>query len=167
MAGLIYEFIDELKQEKAVYEKLIEFADAKRGLIIKGDTENIASLNEQEEKVVMALKALEKRRTQLMSDIAMILNLKGAAVTITQIEEAVKSQPEEAAALGKIKVELVDVLRKLKILNDENAVLIDNSLEYAQFSINVIQSTMGGQPMTANYGGNEEKRNDSFFDAKQ
>lgn len=163
---MIYEFIDGLKAENELYNSLVNLAADKRSHIVKGSIEDINNINAKEEELVLKLKGIERKRNVLMADIASVLGVKTDEITVSKIIEALKGQPEEARALEDVRTELQSSLKHLKDINDENIVLINQSLEYAQFSINVMQAQLGSEPMTANYGGMESK-GQSFFDAKQ
>ncbi|MDE6181655.1 MAG: flagellar protein FlgN, partial [Eubacteriales bacterium] len=94
-----------------------------------------------------------------------VLNKK--TITISDIIESLKGQEEEKM-LSKIKEKAEDVLPKLKILNDQNQELLQMSMDYIDYSMNLIRGGAMGMPTYYDSTGNEINTSDKkMFDAKQ
>ena len=87
MASLVDELLDDLNRENAEYEKLIETADQKRQMIIKGETEELEEITAKEEQLGNNLKAMEGKRIQILKDMAVVMGHDGEQITVTQIIE--------------------------------------------------------------------------------
>ena len=166
MAGMIYDFIETLKLETEEYRKLAEVGSIKSGHLVKGSLKELSDINIVETHIVSKLRSLEKKRDELLNDISDVLNIDKNEATVTKVEQALMGQPDEAKALRDAKVKLTEALRELDIINRTNTDLINQSIEYANYSLNMLQSAMGDAPMTADYGANAEHRKNSVFDKK-
>jgi flagellar biosynthesis/type III secretory pathway chaperone len=164
---MIYEFIDVLNQETEQYLKLIEVGGLKSGHLIKGNLKELGDINTIEGHIVSKVKPLERKRNELMDDIAAVLNLNKDTVTVTLIEGALEGQSEEANNLHKARIRLKAALDELNAINETNKGLVEQSLEYANFSINMLQTAFGHAPLTAGYGSDGEHRGNSVFDSKK
>ena len=74
MASLIDELIDVLDKEEREYQDLILLSQEKTPVIVKGDLEKLQRITEAEQIVIGKINKLEKRRTEVVKDIALVLN---------------------------------------------------------------------------------------------
>lgn len=150
MASLIEELIDVLEQECVIYEDLYKVSDTKTQAIVKGDIENLQKITENEQNVIEKVLVLEKRRENIVNNIAVVLNQRTKAMTIADIVRVMENQPEFQKPLSKLHHRLRTIVMKLQQVNGQNRELLENSLEMTEFSINILQ-TAGQAPETANY----------------
>ena len=170
MAGIIYELIDLLEEQKECYEGLNELAVYKEQAIVDKHIELLEKVTITEEQFMGRLTNLDKKRGTLMDDISLVTGMSPKEVTITAIASKLKNQEEISSRLinlrDSIKQEL-DVLKKQSELNKE---LISQSLEFVNFMVNAVGGIKGGS-LGANYqkNGNKEetKGGQSTFDYKQ
>ena len=88
-------------------------------------------------------------------------------MSLKDIIETIKGQEGEKE-LTSLREKLLDILPKLKALNDQNQELIKLSMEYIDFSMNVIRSSSSSTPTYYDFSGNEINASDrKMFDAKQ
>lgn len=170
MASLIDTLIDVLDKENTEYETLLELSMEKTGIIVEG---NVKALNEmvvREQQVVERITALEKKRTETTNDIAMVLNRKPDTLTLEHLAELLAGQETESTALRRIHDKLKTTLGNMVRVNESNKQLLQESIDMADFEINIMQS-MRQAPATANYS-DSGYTGESFgasgsFDAKQ
>ena len=168
MASLIDTLIDVLDKENTEYETLLELSMEKTGIIVEG---NVTALNEmivREQQVVERITALE--RTETTNDIAMVLNRKPDTLTLEHLAELLAGQETESTALRRIHDKLKTTLGNMVRVNESNKQLLQESIDMADFEINIMQS-MRQAPATANYS-DSGYTGESFgalgsFDAKQ
>lgn len=170
MASIIEELISVLEAETGCYDQLLTMANNKKDVIIQGNVPSLQEITEKEQEVAGRLVRLERKREESLKDICIVTNKKPAEMTITKIIEILNGQEKEQNQLKKISSKLATQLTDLKKINDLNQQLLQQSLDYIDFTMNAIQSSRSN-PMGNQYQakGNTydayTKRN--FFDAKQ
>ncbi len=85
MASLIEELITVLKEEDKKYKELVELANQKTPVIVKGDLDGLRVITAKEQDYIEGLNHLEKRRIDVVKDIALVLNKKEEDLTIKAI----------------------------------------------------------------------------------
>ena len=138
MASLIEELIQVMEQECEIYEALDQVSDRKTETIVKGDIEALQKITEHEQNVVDDILILEKKRQNIVNNIAVVLNQNPKTMTIADIVRIMEKQPEFTVVL------------RLQQTNAHDRELLENALEMTEFNINVLQ-TAGQAPETANY----------------
>ena len=170
MASIIEVLMDVIEQEIQVHEALLDTATKKTSIIIKGNLTELSQITEIEQNQVEQLSSVERKREESMYDICMVLGKKPGTVKFSDLIELMESQPEVQERLKGQYKQLKKVVYELKDRNEHNRNLIKDSLEMAEFSINLLQNTQT-VPDTANYtkgACNVESRgmDRSLFDTK-
>lgn len=169
MAGLIYQLIENLNNEISVFREILETSKREKEEIVKGDLDLINKSVKKLEELSSRAKRLESSRTELISDVALVLNKNKDTITISEIIESIKNQPEEHNSLSSAVSKINELLIEVKEVNEINKSLISQSLEYINYSVNVLQSTFIDNPVNYtkedSYPGGQQ--NKSFFDTKQ
>ena len=155
MASLMENLIEVLNNESQEYDQLLELSTKKTPVLVAGNLEELARITDEEQLVVSRITHLE-RKTLLLPDLIEIL----------------AQRPEEQQKLAKVHDRLRTVVYEVKRVNDQNRILIQNSLEMIDYDLNMLQS-MKSAPETANYNrgayntGAQMGVETSAFDAKQ
>lgn len=139
MAGMINQLIDILTQQTTRCEELLGLAKEKKDAIIKNEIEELTKITNLENMVISQNNRLERQRNSLAGDIAEVLGKRGQQMDVSALLEAIAGQAEEAE-LRETGERLRNVLRELKEANDLNNVLIQSSLEYVEYSLNLIRT---------------------------
>lgn len=150
MASLMENLIETLEKENDEYILLIELSKEKTPIIIKGDLPALSDITEREQAVVARIQNLEKKRIQVMKDIAEVTNHRGEELKLTDLIKMMESRPKERDALTNVHDNLRTTLSGMKKINEQNRELIKNSLEMVEFEMNLVQS-MRRAPETADY----------------
>ncbi len=153
MASLIEEFIRTLEKENSEYEELLEISSRKTPIIVKGDVEALAKITDEEQLVVDRIAASEKRRTELLSDIATVLNKDVHTLRIPRLIELLERQKPERDALAAIHEKLKVTAENMKVVNERNRSLIELSLDMVRFDMNLLQASKQS-PQTGDYNKN-------------
>lgn len=164
MAGMIDDFIMLLKRQAEDFSDLASLSAEKKDAIINNDIEHLQKITDLENTLVGRNQKTERRRMELLNDIAMVLNEKADTMTLSRLSELMENQPGHAE-LVEAAGELRNAAEKLKALNEQNRQLIEHSLEYVDFSMNLVRSM--SQPAYYTSNGNEMSGGNPFFDAKQ
>ena len=165
MSGLVYELMDTLDKQIVHFDELIALSTEKKDLIVNNDTSRLAAVTSAENAAVTKIQKLDKGRSAIMGDIANVLG-QSSDITLTKLTELLKGQPEyeRIFSLSELTRER---LEKLKALNDQNKILVDSSLEYINFTINAIRTSVLPEQAIYSPEGEELGTRQSFFDAKQ
>lgn len=161
---LIGTLIDILKKETDLYEDILKLSKNKTDLIVEGKISELESITSLEQSMILKLGKLEEEREKLVEQIALQLHVKASDITITNLEE--RFSGEQAEELNGCRNTLAKLVNELNTANELNSKLIRNSLDYIDFSINLL--TNAGS--TGNNYGNSGQSNDlkkrNFFDVK-
>lgn len=170
MASLMEELLTTMNSEQTLYQQLSEMALEKKEIIIHGQVDLLDAISVKEQGVADNLKQLEKRRHNLLISIADVTGLNKDDVTVTKIIEKLSGRPEDQQALTSARDSLVEIASKMQFLNDQNQILLQQSLELVDFDLTLMKS-MRQAPVTANYNRNAMDTGtvlpSSGFDAKQ
>ena len=172
MACLMENLIDILNKESDSYDGLLETSRKKTAIIVKGDLEALSQLTEEEQTKTDKILNLEKKRIEVMKDMANVLNMDVNTLKLTKLVDVLSSRPEEqkalAAAIDRIKASALAVQQ----VNKQNSELLKNSIEMVEFELGLLQA-MKQAPETANYSRGAYNTGDTMgvsrkgFDAKQ
>lgn len=172
MASLMENLMDLLEQENSEYEKLLELSMNKTPVIIEGNIETLEKITDDENVIVSKVNSLDKRREQVMKDIAAVLNKDVQSLKLTQLIAMLSERPQEQKRLAAIHTKLKITTDQLIKVNEHNRDLITRSLEMVQYNMNVVKS-MKAAPETANYtrgaynAGSTIGSSQNSFNAKQ
>lgn len=164
--------LEVLEKETFEYQLLMELSQKKTPIIIEGDLPQLAAITDEEQSVVSRISTLEKKREEVVSDIADVINKDVKILKIVDIIHALGKKPQEQQKLAKVHDELKTVVKQMVTLNEHNRSLIANSLEIVEFELNLVQA-MTTAPQTADYNkgaystGNIMGGQRGVFDAKQ
>lgn len=150
MASLIENLIEVLDKESSEYEVLLGLSMKKTPIIIKGDLEELQKITDEEQLVVSRIGGLEKTRTQVMKDIANVMNRDVTQLKLTNLIQMLASRPAESGKLAELHDRLKNVTANMQRVNEQNRQLIENALEMVEFDMNLLQSVKTA-PETANY----------------
>lgn len=172
MASLMENLITVLENEISEYEILVGLSTKKTPVIITGDLEALQQITDEEQIVVGRIQHLEKKREEVIGDIANVINKDVDDLKLVNLIEMLRDRPQESGRLMMVHDNLKSVVHQMERINEQNRELIKNALEMVEFDMNVIQS-LKAAPATANYNkgayasGDAIGVNEGRFDAKQ
>ncbi len=140
MASLYEELVSNLKQQIEYYDELLQISTEKTKVIVANDIESLSKINTVENMLVVRLEKLDKKNREVISDIIMVTGKKVDKLTVKGISTLLSK--DEGAVLNKLADELVDVATRMKEVNDKNKILVDTSIEYSDFSMNVYRELL-------------------------
>ncbi len=140
MASLYEELVSNLKQQIEYYDELLQISSEKTKVIVANDIESLSKINTVENMLVVRLEKLDKKNREVISDIIMVTGKKVDKLTVKAIATVLSN--DEGAELVKLADELVDVATRMKEVNEKNKVLVDTSIEYSDFSLNVYRELL-------------------------
>lgn len=169
MAGIIYDLEEILQEQKLCYEGLYTLATYKTEAVTNKNLELLQQIVDKEEEFIGRMNYLEKRREAMLKDIALVTRLPYKEMTVTDLVRKMGEDKPISQNLLKVRKEILDLIEQLKVQNEMNKQLIEQSLEYVNFTVNAIQTTQLSQaPVGYSKLGQEQMIDTrSFFDSKQ
>lgn len=120
------------------YRALFTIADQKREAIIANQIEEVNKLSLQETKMLKPVPDMEKEVRQMLTAIQRELGFRPKLkMSLTELIKLLVD-PEQKKTLTEVSEELVSISSKLKSVNELNYQLIQQSLEYVNFSLDVL-----------------------------
>lgn len=170
MASLVDELINVLYKEEKLYTALLDCAERKTQILVKGDIPELEKLTAEEQEKSDKLLSLANKQVQLLNDIKTVLGKKEEKLTVTTLIGFLGSQPQVQKKLTTAKDNLIDSANKLHMKNQQNEILLRQAIELTEFDITLFKSIRQA-PETANYDKNAYNTGtllgSSGFDAKQ
>lgn len=135
-----------LDYEDKLYNQLYTIAESKTEMIINGDIENLQAAVGKEQRLVGDLNKLRDAREQIVEQIGKKTGRNPGEIVVRDILE--KLPETQAGRLSGVSNRLKETVRKLKAKNDLNQKLLQNALEYIDFSLNLLTEP----PQVPQYG---------------
>ncbi len=161
-----------LQQECVEYNGLLEISRRKTPIIVAGDLEQLEIITDEEQEWVGRITHLEKKRVEVIADIANVLNKDVTTMKLRDLVQILSARPAEQKLLADACDGLQDAVYQVREVNEQNRELIQRSLELVEFDMNLLQS-MKTAPQTANYNRGASSAGETMgiavpgFDAKQ
>lgn len=155
---------DVLSEETRVYEKILQLSMEKKDVVIEGKVSELEKITKVEQSLVVKLGKLEILRESCIEEIADQLNVKSSELTISELSKHLNEENSKKVIECKNKLE--NILTELKEINQLNSRLIKNSLDYIDFSLNILSTVT---ETNNNYDNNGEVNGGSkrtFMDIK-
>ena len=167
MAGMMDQLVEILTEQSERYEELLGLSLEKRDVIIVNDIENLQKINHLENLVISQNQKLEKKRLALVADMAIVLNQKEEDLTLSRIIELMEGK-EEQEALVTARDRIKSILDELKEVNHQNGQLVNNALEYIEYSTNLLRTSIGQQAPTYGPGSDDQYTDETgYIDTKK
>ncbi|OON99219.1 MAG: hypothetical protein ATN35_00225 [Epulopiscium sp. Nele67-Bin004] len=141
MAGVVNELIEVLSNQKECYEGLYTLSTYKAKAIVEKDIDFLKEVIEREEQFVGRVSLLERKRDSLFKDIAMLTGLDYKHLTVTKLVDKMGHQLDVSKELISLRESLIIEIEKVRKHNEHVKELIEQSLEFVEFTLNAIQTT--------------------------
>lgn len=163
-SSLIKQLTQILNQENEIYDTLAKLSNNKTQIIVEGKVQDLDSIVKIEQSLVIKISKLEQQREQIVESMCTQLGIKPEEVTLTEILKLASN--DECVELKVCQEKMKTTLNGLKEKNEINSKLIKNSLEYIDFSLNMLTSigTINNNYESTGETGDSKKR--SIFDVK-
>lgn len=136
--GQAKNIIEILKKEHSYYKDLLELSNKKKSIVVEGKVAELDKIVRVEQNMIFDLGQLEKQREKELQSLCQALKLDGRA-TITELS---KLLPEHLAKqLGEVQNDMKETIANLQNVNNVNGELIQQSLEYIEYTVNMITSS--------------------------
>ena len=150
MASLMENLIVILDETYEAYEQLLALSLKKTPVIVSENLEELARITDEEQLVVSRINSLDKKRDEVMKDMAVVLNKDVANFKLKKLIQMMAKRPEEQRALAESYDKLERTAKQVARVNEQNRELIQSALEMVQFNMNILHSAQSA-PESANY----------------
>lgn len=137
----------QLQEQVYLAERLLEISQKKTEAIIHRQMVDIDGLTQNELDMIKSFAEIEKKRQDTVTSIACAYNLK-AEVTLLEIIKNLNI--EDQSELLPKREKLLNLLKELKTKNEFNESLIQQSLAYVDFFVNLVSEKQGVSENTYN-----------------
>ncbi|MBE5812366.1 MAG: flagellar protein FlgN [Clostridiales bacterium] len=151
-----------LDEELNLYKTALELSNNKTVLLKENKVKELESMTKEEESLVATIIEKEKERIQEVKNICKQYGKPESSLKIEELCEFIEGSKEE---LLDYKKEIIKVLEELKNVNKINSSLINSSLEYINFTVNMLTET-SKNPVYQPGGFQENKAQRNLFDIK-
>lgn len=148
MSTLIDDLTEVFDKEMQLYADLLAIGAEKKNIILKNDIETLSTMNTVESSIINKINRLEKERIVIIKDMCSVLSINPENFTLKEISETLTVEEDKQKIL-EIRDSLNEMMQKLKEVTQTNNMLIESSLEYINFSLNIYRST--NEPIDAGY----------------
>ncbi|ACB85803.1 flagellar protein FlgN [Natranaerobius thermophilus] len=170
MDKLLQDLCENLEEQLATYKLLVQQEEEKQEALIQGELSQLEELIKKEQKIVFQNGELERKRQEIIAQLAEELGEVQDDLTISKLIEYAEGELEKR--LSQVYRELEEIVITLKDLNIKNNSLIQQSLSYINYSLDIVAGA--GQDDPGTYGNDvgddsgkaAKKSNRSFLDKK-
>ncbi len=160
----INELMDILEREIRIYEELLKVSKDKTEIIAKGKITELDNITKIEQALILNMGKLEAFREKIVNDLSKELRTNPWDLTISELFRYLdKDQTQRFEAY---KTKLLSTISEIKTINELNSKLIQNSIDYINFSVNVLSSVPEENNNYGNTGNTNEGKKKAYFDVK-
>ena len=127
-----------LDEELELYKTILELSNNKTTLLKENKVKEIEATTKEEEALVATVIEKEKTRMQEVKNICKRYGKPEKNLKIEELCEFIDNSHEE---LMNYKKQITEILDELKRVNKTNSVLINSSLDYVNFAVNMLTET--------------------------
>jgi len=120
--------------------------------------------------LIKKIAKLDLTREEIIKQIAQVLKVSKDQITVSDLVRVLEKVPQEQKALQQAQIEMLEILQELKKVNDNNKKLIKQSLDFIDFSVNLIQTSKNASSGSYTSGGMSQygsSTGQSYFDSKR
>lgn len=162
------EFVDKLvmalEKEKDIYDDILELSKKKKRAIIDNEIETLEELVKEEKALAMSLVKLDNIRIKIVNEILKENDIQSVE-NITELSKFLDEKSKREILT--IKDSLSKVVKKVSDQNTQNKELVEQSLEYINFNMDLLTSAnLGSNNYSEKASDDVKKGRKNLFDAK-
>lgn len=160
----ISELLEILEKEANVYSDILDISKNKTNVVVEGKVAELESIVKLEQSLIMKLRKLEDHREKLIGSISAEIGAHPSKMTVSELANLLGS--EQSERLKNAQNSLKGTIDRLQNTNELNSRLINNSLEYIEFSINLLTAAGALNNSYGSNGRTDDGKKKNFFDVK-
>lgn len=161
---LINDLMDVLLQESKIYEDILEISKNKTDIIVKGKVSELENITNLEQSLIFKIGKLEETRENLVTEISAAIGIDPSDMTVSELEKHLDKK--QAQSLNTYKEHMTLIIKEIKDTNEVNSGLIKNSIDFIDFSINILSSINSEGNNYSNAGQVKDSKRKTYFDVK-
>ncbi len=164
MEKSIQQLKNTLIKENQMYTNVLRLAEEKTKVIVAGDIKTLENITKKEQQFIMTMSTFEKVRRSVLTNIAENLNTE----EISSVSELILFLEDDIGnTIDELRDKLLETIRDLKTINESNEKLLNQSLEYVNFNLEMITtSPEDGNKYNSTASENKKVKPINFFDMK-
>ena len=162
--GMVKKLIEIIGKEAEIYETLLRLSREKTDIIVQGKVTELENITKVEQSLVLRLAKLEQSREDLVEKLSKEIGMDAENITVSQLGKVFPE--DQSKELARCQEKMTSVFKDLKDSNELNTKLIKNSLEYIDFSINVLSNAGSAGDTYGKSGQSNDPGKRNFFDVK-
>jgi len=162
--ALVERLIEILGKEKNIYESILKLSMDKKDVIVAGKVTELEGMTKLEQSIILKLGKLEGEREELTGKLADALKIEPSEVTLSGLAKMIPD--EQGIRLRNCQDSLLRTVNDIRSTNTLNSKLIRNSLDYIDFSVNILTNAGAGGNNYSNSGQSDDPKKKNFFDIK-
>ncbi len=143
---------------------LLALSKQKREFLIAGEAQKLEAVTRQEEVLILRIGKLESLREKALQEIAAEHNLNIQGLTISQLRKM--ADDTVADKIKEFEQVFSSITNELVPLNQLNTQLIQQSLNFVNYNINLLAQTQTGPTYAAKGSSGQGQPSRNFLDAK-
>ncbi len=147
-----------------MYQILLDLARKKREILVEVKPNELELITRQEEAIILNANKIEAARVGIIAEIAKLNGIEDNNITITSLIE--QADLKNAQQLTDAISDIEKILHELDRLNKLNIELIQHSLNYVNYNINILAQTVSEQTYAPQGKPNQSGTSRTIFDAK-
>lgn len=146
-----------LEQEAEFYAHLLSLSAQEQKIIIAGKVNELDKNVKEKEKTILEIKELERLRIPIFEDLSKELNIDVKELNINKLKNLISE--EYSNKLENLQEKMDKITSELRNVSENNVELIKASLDYIQFSLNLLSSN--NKTITYSDNGKIEEKSES------
>ncbi|PKM44506.1 MAG: hypothetical protein CVV03_07705 [Firmicutes bacterium HGW-Firmicutes-8] len=131
--------LETVEKQLDIYRELLSLAQAKKPVLVKGDIPELEKMTKEEELLILQVGRLEEQRRSLHQALANHFVLSSEELSLSELIRRTDGDTSQRFQL--VFAEMTEVLKELADINQVNIELIKSSLDYIDFSMDILTST--------------------------
>ena len=140
MKAKIDQIISNLGQSEKVYQSLLPVIFRERKAALGSDPRTLAESSLEKETLLAQLRPLEKQRLRLVGELGDHMGIPAANLSLSRLAEIADS--EQTPRIERLRESFGRLVRKVKLENEQNRVLVQHCLTLTQGAIGFFQHWM-------------------------
>ncbi|WZL73734.1 flagellar protein FlgN [Clostridiaceae bacterium 35-E11] len=164
MTKSVEQLILALSKEYEIYANYLALAKRKKEVIVEGNIKELDDITKKEQDVIASIGKIDEIRTAIIGNVLYEQQIPSVE-SITDLSNYLE-EPEKTRVL-EIKHKLESVLTEIANINKLNSRLIQQSLDYINFNMNLVSSLEStGSTYSDQADEKDLKKRSNLFDAK-
>ncbi len=133
--------LETVERQLEIYRKLLALAFDKQPVLVKGKIPELEKMTREEELLILQVGRLEEQRQALHQNLANHFVLSAEELSLSELIR--RTDASTSKRFQQVYDEMTEVLGELAEVNQANSELIRNSLDYLNFSLDILLNNEG------------------------